>query len=66
MVKGNLFLPSDLDQLLLTMQTFFSFLSKQATLMRRSTVLSLPWTKYAILQYTLDKVVLATAVTKQL
>jgi hypothetical protein len=30
------------DQLLLILQTFICFLTKQATLMRRSTILSLP------------------------
>jgi len=38
----NLLVLTGLDQQLLILQTLFSFLTKQATSMRRSTVLSLP------------------------
>ncbi len=39
---GDLLILTSLDQLVLILQTFFTFLTKWATLMRRSTVLSLP------------------------
>jgi hypothetical protein len=38
----DLLVISSLDQQLLKLQTIFSYFTKQATLMRRSTVLSLP------------------------
>jgi hypothetical protein len=38
----DLLIITNLDQLPLILQTLFTFFTKQATLMRRSTVLSLP------------------------